>query len=138
MKSKYKPRFAKQLLEGLRKDGKSIAECCRLWGVSKDAYYDWLKVHPKFAYAASMAEMDSAAWWHQLNRDVADGSKRGNAGLIQFALKNIEGINWSDKVEVNNTHEEQIHTIQIEVLPSKQQQLEGRIIDVDQESSVNS
>lgn len=132
--AKYRPKFARELRDGLRKNGWSIAECCLHWKVSVGTYYNWIEAHPKFAEAATVGELDAAAWWHRLNRDVASGVEKGNAGLIQFALKNIEGINWADKVEVNNTYDEQVHTLNINVLPSYDERMlieEGEVVEHD-------
>lgn len=129
MSGKYKTKFATELKKGLRKDGKSEVECCLKWGVTRQSFWNWKKKYPKFAEAAEIGEMDAAAWWHKLNRDVSAGTKKGNAGLIAFALKNIEGIGWADKVEVNNHHDEQINVIRIEVLPTREQMQQLNTID---------
>lgn len=125
MKSLYKPKYAKQLLNGLRKDGKSIEEVCSIWGVSTDAYADWRKKYPKFEEAHRQGDRDKRAWWFQLQRKVASGESPGNASVINFALKNEN--DYVDKTEVHNTHEEAITTLRIEV--HKPIADIGRIID---------
>ncbi len=122
MKSKYKKKYAKQLMEGMRLDGKSIEECCSIWGVSVDAYRDWRKAHPEFEEAHRQGDRDKRAWWFQLQRKVASGEAHGNASVINFALKNE--ADYVDKTEVHNTHEEAITTLRIEV-----HQPMGRIIE---------
>lgn len=113
--SKYKKKYAKQLIEGLRKDGKSIEECCLLWGVSDKTYQNWRKKYPEFEEAHQIGEMDKKAWWRQLQRKVACGESAGNAAIINFALKNE--ADYVDRQETHHTHDEQIQTIKIEVLP---------------------
>ena len=125
MKSLYKPKYAKQLRNGLRKDGKSIDEVCAIWGVSTDAYRDWRKAHPAFEEAHKQGDRDKRAWWFALQRKVASGEATGNASVINFALKNE--ADYVDKTEVHNTHEEQITTLRIEV--HKPFQDMGRIIN---------
>ncbi len=138
--SKYKPKYAKQLAQGMN-DAKgrpmSIMKCCLTWGVTAMTYYAWIEKYPKFAASAEQAKQRRAAWWEDLNMDVAEGEVKGNAGLIQFALKNIDGINWADKVEVNNHYDEQINILKIERLPSYEERkkiafgdaIEGQLIE---------
>ena len=133
-KDKYRPRFARMLSAGMFDDkGRplSVAGCCLFWKVAKDTYYAWINKYPKFAAAAEQAKLIRAIWWENLNSDVASGEKRGNSGLIQFALKNIDGINWADKVDVNNHFDDEVKTIQIEMLPTRIQ----RVIEHDAERS---
>lgn len=117
--SKYKKKYSKMLLEGLRSDGKSVVECCRLFKVAPKTYYNWIKDIPEFAEAAAMGDLDCAEWWHKVQRTVASGVSAGNAAVINFAMKNVDGIKWVDKTEIHNTHEEQIRTIKIEMLPQR-------------------
>lgn len=131
--TKYKTKFAKQLLNGLRKDGKSIVECCVLWGISESTYNNWKKDIPAFAHAAEIGQMDCASWWHQKHRAVSSGEQAGNASCLNFGMKNVEGVKWADKSEVHTTHDEQIRTIRIEMLPSRTQ---PRIIDVEGSKSL--
>ena len=111
--SKYRPKYAKDLRNGMRKDGKSIAEVCNIWGVTKIAYDGWRKTFPTFEHAHQIGEQDKQAWWFQIQRKVASGEQAGNASIINFALKNEN--DYVDKSEVHNTHEEQITTLRIEV-----------------------
>jgi hypothetical protein len=124
-KSLYKKKYARELMKGLRKDGKSIEEVCSLWGISADAYSDWRKKYPEFEEAHKQGDRDKRAWWFALQRNVAAGIHPGNAAVINFALKNENG--YVDKTEVHNTHEEQITTLRIEV--HKPIQDIGRIIE---------
>jgi hypothetical protein len=124
--SLYKRKYAKDLLNGIRKDGKSIEEVCAVWGVSDDAYHNWRKIHPEFEEAHKVGDSHKRAWWYQIQRKVASGEQTGNAAVINFALKNEAG--YVDKQEVHTTHEEQIRTIKIEMLPSRED-LSRRVIE---------
>jgi len=110
--SKYRPKFAKDLRNGLRKDGKSLEEVCNIWGVTMTAYNNWIKAHPTFAEAHQIGEQDKTAWWRVVQREVASGARPGNAGVINLALKNEAG--YVDKQEIEHKHDEQITTIRIE------------------------
>lgn len=131
--SKYKKKFAKQLLAGLRKDGESIVECCRLWGVSPLTYNAWIIAHKDFAHAAEIGQMDCAAWWHKKHRAVSSGEQAGNASCLNFGMKNVDSVKWADKSETHVTHDEQVRTIRIEMLPARH---ENRIIEHERSESL--
>ena len=114
--TKYKKKFAKQLLNGMRSDGKSQEEVSRIWGITRGTYNAWRKAHPEFEHAHEIGEMDKTSWWRQLQRKVGSGESPGNAAVINLALKNEAG--YVDKQEVAHTHEEQITTIRIERIES--------------------
>lgn len=114
---KYKPRFAKQLADGMRKDGLSIVECCAVWKITEATYYNWKKNYPKFAEACEIGERDFKMWWAARYREGATGQAPCNAAMMNRMATNVLG--WTDKVEVTNKHEEQLHTIQIEMLPAR-------------------
>lgn len=119
-KSKYNRKYCKQLVNGLCRDGMTQEEVCQVWGIDDNTYRNWEKEYPEFARAAKVAERDRACYWHKLTRDVAQGKIKGNAGVICFALKNIKGINWQDKVEINSKSEDMIKTINLNILPAPQ------------------
>lgn len=132
-KSKYKKKYSTMLLEGLRSDGKSVIECCLAFGISAKTYYNWIKEHEEFAHAADIGDMQCAEWWHKNQRSVASGDSAGNAAVINFAMKNVDKIKWLDKSEVHTTHDEQIRTIRIEMLPPRS---EGRVIEHERTESL--
>lgn len=123
--TKYLRKFSQQLLSGIRyKEGLSVDELCRRWRISRTTFYDWIGSIPEFKNAFEISKTDYAAWWQELNKKTASGEVKGNAGCIIFALTNIEGINWSNKVDVKNTNEEEVKKITIELLPGRPQTLE--------------
>ncbi len=117
--SKYMPRYAKWLRDGLRIDGMSVHEVALHFGITTKTYYHWRETIPLFDEAAAIGDRDSAIWWHKLNRSVASGEVKGNAGIINFAMKNIDGINWTDKKEIHTSSDEEVRVIKIEMLPSQ-------------------
>jgi len=114
---KYNRKYCKQLTRGLCKDGMSEEEVCQLWEINPKTFRAWKEQYPEFKEAADIAKRDRISWWLKLNRDVASGVKKGNAGVLCFAMKNIEGISWQDKVEVANVGVEPIKQINISILP---------------------
>lgn len=116
--SAYEEKYAKQLASGIRyKKGLSIVELCRMWRISRSAYDNWVNTYADFKHAHELGKVDYAAWWHETFRGIATGEIKGNAGAAIFALTNVDNINWSNKVDVNNTSEEPVQTINIKVLP---------------------
>ena len=130
--AKYKKKFAKQLKNGLRSDKKmSIPRVCILWGITPRTYYSWIDKHPEFGEAHEMGERDYQAEMLDLIVEVAAGERKGNAGNCQLIAKNVLG--WSDRVELHKTQDEEIRTININVLPSKSAEpLMGEIIEHDE------
>jgi transposase-like protein len=123
--TKYRKKYTKQLINGLRKDGRSIEEVCQEWGITPKTYGVWRDKYPEFADAHLIGECDKNSWWRQLQRKVSSGESPGNASCINMALKNECG--YVDKQEVQHTHDEQITTIRIERIESKP----ARIIEHD-------
>jgi hypothetical protein len=116
---KYNKKYAKELREGLRSDGKSEVECCILWGINYETYEAWLRENEDFAEADRIGKLHAAAWYFQKYRDIAAGKSAGNAAMMQFAMKNQEYIHWKDKPEDIEVKDEPLGVIQIEVLPQR-------------------
>lgn len=110
-------------MKGLRADGISIPEICQLWSITRNTYNRWVEIHEEFKEAHEQGQTDCMAWWHKLTRAAASGAIKANAGVICFAMKNIEGIGWQDKIEVNNSGQEQFQKINISILPAPIQAL---------------
>lgn len=102
----------------------SVPEICQLWGITRSTYNNWVETYPEFKEADEHGKRDCMSWWHKLNRDVASGKVRGNAGVICFAMKNVEGIGWQDKVAIDNSGPEPIRQINISILPPPNKALE--------------
>lgn len=124
-KRKYDRKFAMQLKRGIRKNGMSIPEVCAKWGITIGTYKDWVEDIAEFARAHDQGISDSAAWWFDLYRKAASGEVRGNASLIMFAMKNVDGIGWKDKSEITR-EDEKIQKITINVLPSPATKIEKK------------
>lgn len=123
--SKYDDKYVEQLRSGIRyKHGLSVIELCHRWRIGESTFRGWLKQYPEFASAFEMSKADYAAYWHEINKASAKGEIKGNAGQIIFALTNVDGINWSSKVDVHNTSAEEVKRLVIEVLPTRQQTIE--------------
>ncbi len=121
---KYKKRFTKALRNGVRKDGASIEDLCIEWDVTRKTYNAWIVKYPEFAEAHEYGIRDCSAWWQKQARLVAIGVQKGNAGVLNFALKQLETAGWQDTVQVNSHIDKEVHTININVLQPRQLALE--------------
>ncbi len=111
--AKYLKKYTKELLDGMRSDGKSIVECCLIWGITDKEYSEWLDEHDDLEYAHQIGEMHCAQWWHQTYRGLA---AKGNASVLQMGMKNIEKVGWQDRPETKKEEVEPIRAISITVL----------------------
>jgi hypothetical protein len=109
--SKYRPKYARELREGLREGGMSEAEVCKHFGISRDNYNQWRKSIKAWDDACKQGDLDYQSWWAKTYRDVASGEKEGNAGLLKYAATNVLG--WAEKSETKSHHEEEIRIIEI-------------------------
>lgn len=134
---KYDEKYTKQLLSGIRyKQKLSVAQLCHKWRISNKTYDNWKERYPEFKEAAEIAQMDYEAYRWEVVDKLSTGELKGNAGAAIFGLENSSAsTNYGKNVNVHNTHEEKVETINIKVLPSSQEpkQIEASIIDADYE-----
>lgn len=122
--SDYDERFTKELVSGIRyKEGLSIPQLCRRWRISSTTYYNWKKTYSDFREACAVGEMDYASYLHEKLEMMISGELKGNAGCMIFALENCDGVQYGRKVNVHNTSDEKIQTINIKVLPTRETNL---------------
>jgi len=128
---KYNKKYAKALMNGARIDGLSIPELCQQWHITRTTYNYWVANVEEFKAAHEYGVRDCSAWWQKLNRDVACGKTRGNAGVLNFAMKNVDGVGWQETVAASLHTDKEVHTININVLQPRQLMLpEETIQDV--------
>ena len=130
---KYEEKYTKQLLSGIRyKQKLSIAQLCHKWRISRTTYNNWIDRYPEFKEAAEVGQMDYEAYRWEVVDKLSTGELKGNAGAAIFGLENsATSTNYGKNVNVHNTHEEKVETINIKVLPSKNdtKYIESDIID---------
>ena len=56
--AKYSEDIAKKIVELLESDSYTIAEVCKIVGISRDTFYDWLKTKPDFSDTIKKAEKE--------------------------------------------------------------------------------
>lgn len=131
--SKYNSKYAKELLSGIRyKKNLTIAHLCRKWRISRSTYYNWVERYEDFREAHQIAEMDYEAYLMDRMHGNLDGTERGSAAVINFALTNVAG--WSNKIHVDTQKDEPIMAININILqpPVRQpvlEHIEGNTIE---------
>lgn len=123
-KSKYKKKYAKELLNGLRRHpdvtgtgkeyGWSISRLCYRWGITEKTYHNWRKEYKSFDEACEHGERDFLLYLEE-KYDDAMYDKDCNGGLMKFKMQNVAG--YTDKKEVKSEQIQQVHTININVIP---------------------
>lgn len=99
--TKYKPDFHPLEVVRLSKElGKSKAQICAEFDISKECMAEWARVHKDFSEALKRAEAHREDWWTKFGMQLASGSRRGNPTTYIWMSKNIVG--WKDKVEVTD------------------------------------
>jgi transposase-like protein len=132
--TKYDPKFAEELLSGIRYKKKlSIPELCRKWRITRQTYWRWREQYQEFSDAAELAELDYAAYWMELNRSICEGRIKGNAQLVALNLAHVDQVNMTQRLEIASK-EETISTININVVAARPLPLEHKksdnIIDI--------
>lgn len=116
MSAKYQKKYAQDLIEGMRSDGKSVVECCLIWGITDKEYEEFLDEKKDLQHAHQIGEMHCASWWHFNYRELA---KKGNASALQLGMKNIEKVGWQDRPDNKVEVVEPIRAIEITILPPR-------------------
>lgn len=138
--SKYKKKYARELEAGLRRfpditeGGKeyswSIERVCWKWGITVQTYYNWKNEYISFADACEIGDRDYKIYWMEKMEEGVTLGKSANGALLKLLAANI--LDMSDKKVVETKNDDKIHRIEIEVLPSRQHQIEkpNNVIDI--------
>lgn len=114
--AKYLKKYANELKDGMRRDGKSMVECCLIWGITLKEYEEMLDNNEELVRANEIGDMHCASWWHLKYRDLAE---KGNASALTFGMKNIPKVSWQDKPADKAEEIEPVRAINITVLPPR-------------------
>lgn len=115
---KYKKKYATMLKEGLRDNiHMSIEACCKVWGIAKRTYYNWVDTIPEFAEAHEIGQRDYNVQLEHVIVQNMTGEMRGNGSLLCMAAKNQLG--WKDKVDIETKGDTAVRRIEIEVVDSR-------------------
>ncbi len=109
-------KYASDLIGGMRLDGKSIVECCLIWGITEKEFNSFLTSNEELQKAHEIGDMQCAAWWHKNYRNLAEN---GNASALTFGMKNISKVSWMDKPDIKEESDEPLRAISITILPPR-------------------
>ncbi len=132
--SLYHKKYSTQLINGLRRDGSSVEKVCQMWGIVPTTYYKWIDNHPDFAEAHEHGKRDNMIWWQEVGQAGITGQFKLNAAAYNFTMSNLHG--WNTKVVTETNASDEIRTININVLPSREQNVLKHlpeVIDVEPE-----
>ena len=114
----YKPSFAKQLKDGLRKDHTmSVEKVCQHWGTTRSSYYKWKTDIKEFGIACEIGDQDYLVACMEVGWNLATGKVKGNAIVYSLLMGALHGM--SSKTESKVTHEEQIKTVNINIVEAR-------------------
>lgn len=147
-KSKYRPKFAKELRNGLRRNPDvycgteylmSIERICWRWGITAKTYWNWVNEFTSFREAHEHAEIDFIVMCQEWVTKEGMKGKHANSILTKYLMSNI-GSGMADKKEITQTIDEnKIHKIQIEILTPRLAPAEvptlNNIIDITHDSN---
>jgi hypothetical protein len=111
--AEYDSKYAEALLSGLRFEGKTEIECCLEWGILYSQYKKWIEEIPEFTEAHEFGEMQYAAFWHNMAKNLA---QKGNASILVAGMKNLSIKNWVDKKEAKEEQEVPVKALEITIL----------------------
>lgn len=94
--TKYTAGLCRQLPE-MFAGGESVAEVCAELRISKDTFYEWVKLYPNFSDAYQKGLGLSEAWWTKLGRAGAAGARKIQPATWIFNMKNRFG--WRERIE---------------------------------------
>lgn len=113
--TKYKEEYAQELLSGCRyKKHLSKEHLCHKWRISVSTYNNWVERYPEFKEAHEIGKADYAAYLYDRMHANLDGTEKGSAAVVNFAMTNILG--WSTKSQVEIRKEEPIMAININII----------------------
>jgi hypothetical protein len=129
--TKYKHKYSRELEQGLLPEHWSELKLATYWNINHKTFQKWKETIPRFAVACEMASTRRAAWWMERLEKNATGEERGSSASIELALSHNSLIGWSRKTSIEHHHDEQISTIKIEVLPTREQLTQLNIIEAE-------
>lgn len=145
-RTKYKKKYAKELLDGLRRSPDvycgteylmSIERICWRWKITPKTYWNWVNEFTSFREAHEQGHNDFIVCCQEWVTKEGMKGKHANSILTKYLMGNI-GSEMTDKKEVTTTiDEKRIHKIEIEVIQPRTQIEQKEVIDVTEEIENN-
>lgn len=98
----YDKNFHPKSYVELASAGKTKAQICAAWGISREALDNWSKDRknkPELLDAIKEGDDLRTAWWNNLALGIASGQIKGNPTMTIFLMKNICSKDFRDRVE---------------------------------------
>ena len=117
--------YTQELTSGLRLEGASVDEVCRIWSITLDEYKQFQRDYPDFQRAHEIGERDYRIFMHGKFLENLN-----SPAILKLAL--AEHLGWSDKKQFDNATDEPITKVQIEVLRPEPRTRPAEIVDIDE------
>ena len=105
----YNPEWV-DVLPSMFAEGQSVLEVAVNLGISRDTFYEYCKLYPKFSDAATRGKEISQAWWERVGRENLHDSSEYQGTSVRFNdklwAKNVScrfRNDWTDKSEIDLT-----------------------------------
>jgi len=94
----------------LMSEGLCVAQVCRSWGISREAFYQWTKDQrkPEFLDSFRIGQAALEASFVDLFHDLSTGKVKGSAAAAIFLSKQI--LNWSEKFKLAESDDVEFDT----------------------------
>lgn len=99
--SVYDPAFCDQVIE-LGKMGKSKAQMCAHFDISRQTIDNWADAHPEFLEALSRAMVHAQAWWEDKGVDGMESDKF-NAAVWKKSMEARFREDYTERRQVDAT-----------------------------------
>lgn len=97
--SKYRPAFCEEVIR-LGKEGKSPAQMCAHFDISRQTIDNWAEAHPEFLEAYTRAKVHCQAWWE--DKGMSGMEKPGfNAPVWKKSMEARFRDDYTERRELN-------------------------------------
>lgn len=125
--SKYEPSCCETVIE-LGKAGKSVAQMCAHFDISRQTIDNWAEAHPEFLEALSRAKMHAQSWWEEQGVSGMTADKF-NAAVWKKSMEARFREDYTERHEVD-------HSGKIETTENDPRQLSRAILAVLSEAAI--
>lgn len=108
--SKYEPSYCDVVVE-LGKAGKSVAQMCANFDISRQTIDNWAEAHPEFLEALSRAKMHAQSWWEDQGVSGMTADKF-NAAVWKKSMEARFREDYTERQEID--HSGKIETADID------------------------
>lgn len=125
--SKYDPSYC-EVVVSLGKGGKSLAQMCAHFDISRQTIDNWAEANPEFLEALSRAKMHAQSWWEDQGVSGMTADKF-NAAVWKKSMEARFREDYTERQEID-------HSGKMEVADSDPRQLSRAILAVLSEAAI--